>query len=174
VTGPVRGPNRSQSSATRLRHTLYVLLGAVAAVLLIGAPPGQSDHGPRPPREKGSRHKGVAGAGRWRRFAQFLTERSSGCQLRAARGATAAGIAMVVGPAGHYAAFALPSEANFGSTMRVLFCSRCVFRVGRGSGSTCPPAGGDPICESMKEGVRGTQRRKLYVCAQAGAAKRAW
>jgi putative ABC transport system permease protein len=142
----------------QLRQSLYVLLGAVGAVLLIGCvnlanltlARGTS-------REREVAIRASLGAGRWRLMRQFLTEN---VLLSLAGGALglALGFAMVAGLRAITPPFSLPSEASIQIDMRVLLFTLAISIMTGVIFGLAPAlqAANPRLAASMKEGGRGT------------------
>jgi putative ABC transport system permease protein len=142
----------------QLRQSLYVLLAAVAAVLLIGcANLANLTMARGTSREREVAIRASLGAGRWRLIRQFLTEN---VLLSLAGGALGLmlGFAMVAGLRAITPPFALPSEANVRIDMRVLLFTLAISVVTGIVFGLAPAlqAASPRLAESMKEGGRGT------------------
>ena len=142
----------------QLRTSLYVLLGAVAAVLLIGcANLANLALARGTSREREVAIRASLGAGRWRLVRQFLTEN---VLLSLAGGALglALGYAMVAGLQAVTPPFSLPSEANVQIDLPVLLFT-LVISVVTGIVFGLAPAlhaASPKLAETMKEGGRGS------------------
>jgi putative ABC transport system permease protein len=142
----------------QLRQSLFVMMAAVGAVLLIGCTNlanltlarGAS-------REKEVAIRGALGAGRWRLIRQFLTENILLSVLGGAMG-LALGYGMVAGLKLLIPPFSLPSEANVEVNIRVLlFTLGIAVTTGLIFGMAPALHAASPnLAGSMKEGGRGT------------------
>ncbi|MES1261374.1 MAG: ABC transporter permease, partial [Acidobacteriota bacterium] len=151
----------------QLRNSLYVLLAAVGAVLLIGcANLANLTLARGTAREREVAIRASLGAGRWRLMRQFLTEN---VLLALAGGALglALGFGMVLGLKALTPPFMLPSEANVHVDMRVLLFTLAI-SVFTGIFFGLAPAlqaARPDLAGSMKEGGRGSTtggtRRRL-------------
>ncbi len=142
----------------QLRQSLYVLLAAVGAVLLIGcANLANLTLARGTSREREVAIRASLGASRWRLMRQFLAENV----LLSLVGGTlglALGFAMVAGLRALTPPFTLPSEASIGIDLRVLLFTLAI-SVFTGIVFGLAPAlqAANPrLAESMKEGGRGT------------------
>jgi putative ABC transport system permease protein len=142
----------------QLRQSLFVLMAAVGAVLLIGCTNlanltlarGAS-------REKEVAIRGALGAGRWRLIRQFLTENILLSVLGGALG-LAMGYGMVAGLKLLIPPFSLPSEANVEVNIRVLLFTLGIAVITGLIFGMAPAlhAASPNLAGSMKEGGRGT------------------
>ena len=142
----------------QLRTSLYVLLGAVAAVLLIGcANLANLTLARGTSREREVAIRASLGAGRWRLVRQFLTEN---VLLSLAGGALglALGYAMVAGLKAITPPFSLPSEASIQIDMPVLLFTLAISVVTGVVFGLAPAlhAASPKLAETMKEGGRGS------------------
>jgi putative ABC transport system permease protein len=142
----------------QLRTSLYVLLGAVAAVLLIGcANLANLALARGTSREREVAIRASLGAGRWRLVRQFLTEN---VLLSLAGGALglALGYAMVAGLKAITPPFSLPSEASIQIDMPVLLFTLVISVVTGIIFGLAPAlqAASPKLAETMKEGGHGS------------------
>jgi putative ABC transport system permease protein len=142
----------------QLRQSLYVLLGAVGAVLLIGcANLANLTMARGTSREREVAIRASLGASRWRLMRQFLAENVLLSLVGGALG-LGLGFAMVAGLRAITPPFTLPSEADIRIDLRVLLFT-LVISVLTGIIFGLAPAlqAANPrLAESMKEGGRGT------------------
>jgi predicted permease len=142
----------------QLRQSLYILLGAVGAVLLIGcANLANLTLARGTSREREVAIRASLGAGRWRLVRQFLTENIllslTGCVM-----GLGLGFAMVAGLKAVTPPFLLPAEASVGIDVPVLLFTLAI-SVFTGIVFGLAPAlqaANPKLAESMKEGGRGT------------------
>jgi len=142
----------------QLRQSLFVMMAAVGAVLLIGCTNlanltlarGAS-------REKEVAIRGALGAGRWRLMRQFLTENILLSVLGGGLG-LAFGYSMVAGLKILVPPFSLPAEANVEVDLRVLLFTLAIAVVTGLVFGMAPAlqAASPNLAGSMKEGGRGT------------------
>ncbi len=142
----------------QLRQSLYVLLGAVGAVLLIGcANLANLTLARGTSREREVAIRASLGAGRWRLTRQFLAEN---VLLSLAGGALglALGYAMVAGLAALTPPYMLPSEASVRIDSRVLLFTLVISMLTGILFGLAPAlhAANPKLAESMKEGGRGS------------------
>jgi putative ABC transport system permease protein len=142
----------------QLRTSLYVLLAAVGAVLLIGcANLANLTLARGTSREREVAIRASLGAGRWRLVRQFLTEN---VLLSLAGGALglALGYAMVAGLKAITPPFSLPSEANIQIDIPVLLFTLAISVVTGIVFGLAPAlqAARPKLAETMKEGGRGS------------------
>jgi predicted permease len=141
----------------QLKQSLYVMMAAVGAVLLIGCvnlanltlARGAS-------REKEVAIRGALGAGPWRLIRQFLTENILLSALGGAVG-LALGYGMVAGLKVLIPPFLLPSEANVGIDIRVLLFTLAIAVVTGVVFGMAPAlqAASPNLTSAMREGGRG-------------------
>src|SRR2546423_9702083 len=142
----------------QLRQSLYVLLAAVAAVLLIGcANLANLTLARGTSREREVAIRASLGAGRWRLIRQFLTENILLSVLGGFLG-LALGYSMVAGLKLLMPPFMLPSEAKVAVDHRVLlFTLAIAVLTGVVFGMAPALQAANPnLANSMKEGGRGT------------------
>jgi putative ABC transport system permease protein len=142
----------------QLRTSLYVLLGAVVAVLLIGcANLANLTLARGTSREREVAIRASLGAGRWRLVRQFLTEN---VLLSLAGGALglALGYAMVAALKAITPPFSLPSEASVQIDLPVLLFTLAISVVTGITFGLAPAlhAASPKLAETMKEGGRGS------------------
>ena len=142
----------------QLRQSLYILLGTVGAVLLIGcANLANLTLARGTSREREVAIRASLGAGRWRLMRQFLTENILLSLLGGALG-LALGFAMVAVLKAITPPFVLPVETSVGIDLRVLLFTLAI-SVFTGIVFGLAPAlqaANPKLAESMKEGGRGT------------------
>ena len=142
----------------QLRRSLYIMMAAVGAVLLIGcANLANLTLARGASREKEVAIRGALGAGRWRLMRQFLTENVLLSLLGGAAGlglgyALVAGLKLLIPP------FMLPSEANVEVDIRVLLFTLAIATLTGVVFGMAPAlqAASPNLAGSMKEGGRGT------------------
>jgi predicted permease len=142
----------------QLRQSLYVLLGAVGAVLLIGcANLANLTLARGTAREREVAIRASLGAGRWRLVRQFLAENVLLSLAGGALGITL-GFAMVAGLKAITPPFTLPSEASVGIDMRVLLFTLAISVLTGIIFGLAPAlqAANPKLAEAMKEGGRGS------------------
>jgi len=142
----------------QLRRSLYVLLGAVGAVLLIGcANLANLTMARGTSREREVAIRASLGAGRWLLMRQFLVENVLLSLVGGALG-LALGYAMVAGLKALTPPFTLPSEANIEIDGRVLLFTLAISMLTGIIFGLAPAlqAASPRLAESMKEGGRGS------------------
>jgi predicted permease len=151
----------------QLRQSLYVLLAAVGAVLLIGcANLANLTLARGTSREREVAIRAALGAGRWRLIRQFLTENVLLSLLGGLLG-LGLGYAMVAGLKLLMPQYMLPSEANVHVDVRVLFFTLAIATLTGIVFGMAPAlhAASPDVAASMKEGGRGSTasaaRRRL-------------
>lgn len=142
----------------QLRQSLYVLLGAVGAVLLIGcANLANLTMARGTSREREVAIRASLGASRWRLMRQFLAENVLLSLVGGALG-LALGFTMVAGLKAITPPFTLPSEASVRIDLRVLLFTLAISALTGIVFGLAPAlqAANPKLAESMKEGGRGT------------------
>jgi putative ABC transport system permease protein len=142
----------------QLRQSLYVLLGAVGAVLLIGcANLANLTMARGTSREREVAIRASLGASRWRLMRQFLAENVLLSLVGGALGLALA-FTMVAGLKAITPPFTLPSEASIRIDLRVLLFTLAISVLTGIIFGLAPAlqAANPKLAESMKEGGRGT------------------
>jgi putative ABC transport system permease protein len=142
----------------QLRQSLYILLGAVGAVLLIACVNlANLTMARATTREREVAIRASLGASRWRLLRQFLTENVLLSLIGGALG-LGLGFVMVAGLKAITPPFTLPSEANIQIDMRVLLFTLAISVLTGFVFGLAPAlqAASPRLAESMKEGGRGT------------------